>query len=454
MDENVLQKKALPNSLQMEQAVIGSMLMDRDAVAEVADLLTKEDFYYAQYGMLYSAIIELYNEGKPIDLAIVSNKLKEMGAAESVSNLSFIGEVLESVQFSSHAGEYAKIVQDKSVLRKMIKYAESTMAKCYESDDSVNDILELSEKDLFDITQKRNTGMQFVDMKEIALNVLDNIEASAKRGSKVTGVPTGFKDLDEKLTGLHGSELILIAARPAMGKTAFALNIAQYAAMKADVPVAVFSLEMSKEQLATRLIAMDSMVDSQSIRTGQLLDTDWDKIMESTYRVGEMEMYIDDTPGINIAELRSKCRKLKQTKNIGLIVIDYLQLMNAGGRSESRQQEISTISRSLKKLARELDVPVVALSQLNRAVDSREDHKPVMSDLRESGAIEQDADVIMFIYRDDYYNKEDSPKPGIADIIVAKQRNGSTGPVELTWIGKYTKFANKLGPQKKQPENL
>jgi replicative DNA helicase len=454
MDENVLQKKALPNSLQMEQAVIGSMLMDRDAVAEVADLLTKEDFYYAQYGMLYSAIIELYNEGKPIDLAIVSNKLKEMGAAESVSNLSFIGEVLESVQFSSHAGEYAKIVQDKSILRKMIKYAESTMAKCYESDDSVNDILELSEKDLFDITQKRNTGMQFVDMKEIALNVLDNIEASAKRGSKVTGVPTGFKDLDEKLTGLHGSELILIAARPAMGKTAFALNIAQYAAMKADVPVAVFSLEMSKEQLATRLIAMDSMVDSQSIRTGQLLDTDWDKIMESTYRVGEMEMYIDDTPGINIAELRSKCRKLKQTKNIGLIVIDYLQLMNAGGRSESRQQEISTISRSLKKLARELDVPVVALSQLNRAVDSREDHKPVMSDLRESGAIEQDADVIMFIYRDDYYNKEDSPKPGIADIIVAKQRNGSTGPVELTWIGKYTKFANKLGPQKKQPENL
>ena len=434
MDENVLQKKALPNSLQMEQAVIGSMLMDRDAVAEVADLLTKEDFYYAQYGMLYSAIIELYNEGKPIDLAIVSNKLKEMGAAESVSNLSFIGEVLESVQFSSHAGEYAKIVQDKSVLRKMIKYAESTMAKCYESDDSVNDILELSEKDLFDITQKRNTGMQFVDMKEIALNVLDNIEASAKRGSKVTGVPTGFKDLDEKL--------------------AFALNIAQYAAMKADVPVAVFSLEMSKEQLATRLIAMDSMVDSQSIRTGQLLDTDWDKIMESTYRVGEMEMYIDDTPGINIAELRSKCRKLKQTKNIGLIVIDYLQLMNAGGRSESRQQEISTISRSLKKLARELDVPVVALSQLNRAVDSRDDHKPVMSDLRESGAIEQDADVIMFIYRDDYYNKEDSPKPGIADIIVAKQRNGSTGPVELTWIGKYTKFANKLGPQKKQPENL
>lgn len=454
MDENLaLQKKVLPNSLQMEQAVIGSMLMDRDAVAEVADLLTKDDFYYNQYGLLFSAIVELYNEGKPIDLAIVSNRLKEMGAPESVSSMSYIGEVLDSVQFASHAAEYAKIVQDKAVLRRMIKYAEKTMAQCYESEESVNDLLEQSEKDLFDITQKRNTGMQFVEMKEIALNVLDNIEASAKRGSKVTGVPTGFTDLDDKLTGLHGSELILIAARPAMGKTAFALNIAQYAAMKADVPVALFSLEMSKEQLATRLIAMDSMVDSQAIRTGQLLDTDWDKIMESTYRVGETPMYIDDTPGINIAELRSKCRKLKQTKDIGLIVIDYLQLMNAGGRSESRQQEISTISRSLKKLARELDVPVIALSQLNRAVDSREDHKPVMSDLRESGAIEQDADVIMFIYRDDYYNKEDSPKPGIADIIVAKQRNGSTGPVELTWIGKYTKFANKLAPRK-QEESL
>lgn len=454
MDENVsLQKKVLPNNLQMEQAVIGSMLMDRDAVAEVADLLTKDDFYYNQYGLLFSAIVQLYNEGKPIDLAIVSNRLKEMGAPESISSMSYIGEVLDSVQFASHAAEYAKIVQDKAVLRRMIKYAEKTMASCYESDESVNELLEQSEKDLFDITQKRNTGMQFVEMKEIALNVLDNIEASAKRGSKVTGVSTGFKDLDEKLTGLHGSELILIAARPAMGKTAFALNIAKNAAMEDNVPVAVFSLEMSKEQLATRLIAMDSMVDSQAIRTGQLLDTDWDKIMESTYRVGETKMYIDDTPGINIAELRSKCRKLKQTKNIGLIVIDYLQLMNGVGKSESRQQEISTISRSLKKLARELDVPVIALSQLNRAVDSREDHKPVMSDLRESGAIEQDADVIMFIYRDDYYNKEDSPKPGIADIIVAKQRNGSTGPVELTWIGKYTKFANKLAP-KKQQENL
>ncbi|MBR1598798.1 MAG: replicative DNA helicase [Lachnospiraceae bacterium] len=444
MDENtIIQKRIMPNNKEMEQAVIGSMLMDRDAVADVADILTRDDFYYGEYGMLFSAIVSLYNEGKPIDLSIVSNKLKEMNAPESVSSLGYINEILESVQFTSHAAEYARIVQDKAVLRKMIKYSEKTMAQCYESENPVNDILEQSEKELFDITQKRSTGMQFAEMKDIALNVLDNIEASAKKGSEITGVPTGFTDLDRKLSGLHGSELILIAARPAMGKTAFALNIAQHAAMVADVPVAVFSLEMSKEQLATRLIAMDSMVDSQSIRTGQLLDSDWEKIMESTYRVGEMPMYIDDTPGITVAELRSKCRKLKQTKNIGLIVIDYLQLMNGSGRSESRQQEISTISRSLKNLAKELDVPVIALSQLNRAVDSREDHRPVMSDLRESGAIEQDADVIMFIYRDDYYHKEDSLKPGIADIIVAKQRSGSTGTVELTWHGEYTKFAGK-----------
>ena len=445
MDESVVQQRVMPNNLKMEQAVIGAMLMDRNVVANVADILTRDDFYYAEYGWLFFAIVKLYNEGKPIDLGIVSNRLKDLGAPNEVSSMGFISEAFDAVQFANHAEEYAKIVKDKSILRKMIKYAEKTMADCYESDDSVENILEKSEKELFDITQSQGSGSDFsdMDMEKIALTVLDTIEASAKRGSKITGVPTGFDDLDEKLTGLHGQELILIAARPAMGKTAFALNIAQYAAMKKGVPVAIFSLEMSKEQLATRLIAMDSMVDSQAIRTGQLKDSDWNKIMESTYRVGETPMYIDDTPGISIGELRSKCRKLKQTKDIGLIVIDYLQLMNASGKSESRQQEISTISRSLKKLARELNVPVIALSQLNRAVDSREDHRPVMSDLRESGAIEQDADVIMFIYRDDYYNKEDSPKPGIADIIVAKQRNGSTGPVELVWVGKFTKFANK-----------
>lgn len=441
MDEAVI-KRIQPNSIEAEQSVIGSMLMDREAIVEVSDILSKDDFYYSQYGMLYEAMVSLYNEGKPVDLVTVSNKLKEMGAPDSVSSLEYVGDILAMVPTSAHAKQYAQIVQDKATLRQLIKLTEKTTEACYSGKCDVTQLLDESEQGIFQITQKRGGGDEFVPMQQIALNVLDTIEESARRGSKVTGVPTGFIDLDEKLTGLHGSELILIAARPAMGKTAFALNIAQYAAMKAEVPCALFSLEMSKEQLATRLIAMDSMVDSQAIRTGQLVDSDWDKLMNSTYRVGSTPMFIDDTPGISIAELRSKCRKLKQTQDIGLIIIDYLQLMNGSGKTESRQQEISEISRSLKKLARELNVPVIALSQLNRAVDSREDHKPVMSDLRESGAIEQDADVIMFIYRDDYYNKE-STKPGIADIIIAKQRNGSTGPVELVWLGKYTKFGNK-----------
>ena len=442
MDE-VVGKRVLPNNKQAEQAVIGSMLMDRDAIVQAADILNKDDFYNVAYGLLFDAMLALYNEGKPVDLLTVSGKLKEMGAPDDISKLEFIGDIIAAVPTSTHAEQYARMVQDMATLRRMIHFTEKTAELCYTGKTEVEDLLEDSTKELLDIAQNRNRSDDIIPMQKIMGTVLDTIEESAKRGSKITGVPTGFIDLDEKLTGLHESELILIAARPAMGKTAFALNIAQYAAMKAGVPCAIFSLEMSKEQLATRLVAMDSMVDSQLIRTGQLADSDWDKIMDSTCRVGNTPMFIDDTPGISIPELRAKCRKLKQTENIGLIIIDYLQLMSgSGGRRENRQQEISEISRSLKKLARDLKVPVIALSQLNRAVDGREDHKPVMSDLRESGAIEQDADVIMFIYRDDYYNKE-STKPGIADIIVAKQRNGSTGPVELVWLGKYTKFGNK-----------
>lgn len=441
MDEAVI-KKIQPNDMKAEQAVIGSMLLDRNMIVEVADILTKDDFYYQQYGLMFEAMVVLYNEGKPVDLLTVSNKLKEMGAPDNVADTEYIAETLMYVEYSGQAKDYAEIVQDKAILRRMIRFTEKTTETCYSGKVNVAELLDSSEKELFDISQHKSGATDFVSMKEVALNVLSTIEESANRKSKVTGVPTGFIDLDEKLSGLHGSELILIAARPAMGKTAFALNIAQYATMKKNVATAIFSLEMSKEQLATRLIAMDSMIDSQAIRTGQLQDMDWVKLIDSTHRVGTTPMFIDDTPGITVSELRSKCRKLKQTQNLGLIVIDYLQLMNGSGKKESRQQEISEISRSLKKLARELDVPVIALSQLNRAADAREDHKPVMSDLRESGAIEQDADVIMFIYRDDYYNKE-SEKPGIAEIIVAKQRNGSTGPVELVWLGQYTKFANK-----------
>lgn len=442
MDESV-GKKMPPVNREAEQAVIGSMLMERDAIIQVADILTKDDFYNSIYGLLFEAILALYNEGSPVDLLSVSAKLKEMGAPDEIYKLEFIGEIISAVPTAVHAEHYAKIVQDMATMRKMIRFTEKTTEICYSGKIDVDDLLDDATKELFDIVQNRNTSDDIVSMQEIVGSVLDTIEESSKKGSRVTGVPTGFIDLDEKLTGLHESELILIAARPSMGKTAFALNIAQYAALKGNVPCAIFSLEMSKEQLTTRLIAMDSMVDSQSIRTGQLADSDWDKLMDSACRIGNAPIFIDDTPGISIPELRAKCRKLKQTQNIGLIIIDYLQLMSGGGsRRENRQQEISEISRSLKKLARDLRVPVIALSQLNRAVDSREDHIPVMSDLRESGAIEQDADVIMFIYRDDYYNKE-STKPGIVDIIVAKQRNGSTGPVELVWLGKFTKFGNK-----------
>lgn len=441
MDEAVI-KRIQPNSKDAEQALINAMLVDTDKIVEIAAIVTKDDFYYGEYGLFFEAMVALSNEDKPVDLLTVSSKLKQMDAPESICNMEYVRDIIGGFSIAANAEEYAQEVRDLATLRKVIKFTEKTTELCYAGKTQVEDLLNNTEKELFDIIQRRNKGDDYTPINEIIPSVLDTIEASSKREGKITGVPTGFIDLDEKLTGLHAEELILIAARPAMGKTAFALNIAQNVAMKSRIPCVVFSLEMSKEQLATRLMAMDSMVDSQMIRTGQLADSDWEKLIDSTGRVADMPMYIDDTPGITIPELRSKCRKLKQQADIGLIIIDYLQLMSGSGRRESRQQEISEISRSLKILAKELKVPIIALSQLNRAADSREDHKPVMSDLRESGAIEQDADVIMFIYRDDYYNKE-STKPGIADIIVAKQRNGSTGPVELVWLGKYTKFGNK-----------
>ena len=442
MDETVI-KKIQPNNVDAEQSVIGCMLMNRNAIVDVADILTKDDFYHSQYGALFEAMITLYNEGKAIDVLTVSNKLKEMGLPDEISNMSYIVEIASAVTVTVHAKEYAHIVQDAAIRRKLIRFGEQMTEACYLGKSSVEDVLEQSEKQLFDIAQNRNGGEEFVPMQDIVLNVLDTIEENAKRGSKITGVPTGFIDLDEKLTGLHGSELILIAARPAMGKTAFALNIAQNAAMKSRIPCAIFSLEMSKEQLATRLIAMDSMVDSQAIRTGQLADDDWSELMDSTYKVGSSPMFIDDTPGISITELRSKCRKYKLENDLGLVIIDYLQLMTGGSKKqESRQQEISEISRSLKALAREINAPVIALSQLSRACETRPDHRPMLSDLRESGAIEQDADVVMFLYRDDYYNK-DTDKKNISEVIIAKQRNGPIGTVELVWLPNYTKFANK-----------
>lgn len=449
MEEAVI-KKVQPHSIEAEQTVIGSMLMNRDVIADVSAILTKEDFYQRQYGEVYYAMVLLYNEGRPVELVPLKEKLKSLGLPESISNLEFMKEVIMAVPTSVSVMEYARIVQDYAVKRRLIQFSETLSNACYVGKDSVDALLEDTEKQIFQIVQEHRGMTEEVPIKQVVMNVLDRIEAAAKSGGRITGVPTGFTQLDYKLSGMHPSELILVAARPAMGKTAFVLNIAQNVVGKSNIPCAIFSLEMDKEQLVSRLIAMDSMVDSSNIRTGDLTGGEWKDVMESAITIGEAPLYIDDTSGITITELRSKCRKLKmRNEKLGLIIIDYLQLMGGGRRSESRQQEISEISRSLKVLARELKVPIIALSQLSRAVESRDDKKPMLSDLRESGAIEQDADVVMFIYREDYYLKEESTRPGMADIIIAKQRNGATGTVELVWLGQYTKFAN---PERKRAD--
>ena len=438
--EEALIKRVLPHSVEAEQSVIGSMIMDRDAIMTASEVITSEDFYQSQYGVLFDAMLELYNEGKPVDLVTLQERLREKDVPPEISSLEFAKDLLDAVPTSANVRHYATIVQEKSMLRKLIKVNEEIANTCYLAKERTEDILEETEKKIFDLLQYRSTG-DFVPIKQVVLNALDKIEKASKNKGTVTGIPTGFIDLDYKTSGFQPSDLILIAARPSMGKTAFVLNVAQNMAFKEGKTVAIFSLEMSKEQLVNRLFSLESKVDSQALRTGNLTDEDWAKLIEGAAVVGKSNLIIDDTPGISIAELRSKCRKFKLEHNLGIIIIDYLQLMSCGKRSESRQQEISEISRSLKAVARELNVPVVALSQLSRAVEQRPDHRPMLSDLRESGAIEQDADVVMFLYRDDYYNK-DTDKKNIAEVIIAKQRNGPIGTVELVWLPNYTKFAN------------
>ena len=440
--EETLIKRTMPNSLEAEQSLIGSMIMDRDAIMSASELLVKEDFYHQQYGILFEAMVELFNNREPVDLITLQNKLKEMNVPPEISSLEYVGDLVNAVPTSANAKYYAEIVKDKSMLRKMIRTTEDIANDCYQGAESTEVLLEQTEKKIFDLVQNRGGG-DYVPIKQVVLNALDKIEKASKTQGTVTGIATGFLDLDYKTAGLQPSDLILVAARPSMGKTAFVLNIAQYVAFHSDLCTAIFSLEMSKEQLVNRLFSLESRVDAQKLRTGNLSDADWEKLIEGAGTIGKSKLIIDDTPGISISEMRSKCRKYKLEHDLKLIIIDYLQLMSgSGGRaSDSRQQEISDISRSLKALARELHVPVIALSQLSRAVEQRPDHRPMLSDLRESGAIEQDADVVMFIYRDDYYNKDTEDK-GIAEIIIAKQRNGPIGTVNLVWLPEYTKFAN------------
>ena len=438
--EEALLKRVMPHSIEAEQSVIGAMIMDRDAVTVASEMLNVEDFYQKQYGILFEAMTELYSEGKPIDLITLQNRLKEKDVPPEISSLEFVRDMITTVPTSANVKYYAEIVSEKALLRRLIKVNEDIAAECYAGKERVEDILEDTEKQIFQVLQRRSSD-DFVPIKEVVLNALDKIEAASRSKGSVTGMATGFIDLDYKTSGFQPSDLILIAARPSMGKTAFVLNIAEYMAFRSNETVAIFSLEMSKEQLVNRLFALESRVDSQILRTGNLSDSDWANLIEAAGTIGRSNLIIDDTPGISVAELRSKCRKFKLEHNLGIIMIDYLQLMQGSRRSESRQQEISDISRSLKELARELQVPVVALSQLSRAVEQRPDHRPMLSDLRESGAIEQDADVGMFLYRDDYYN-HDTEKKDVAEVIIAKQRNGPIGTVELAWLPRFTKFAN------------
>lgn len=433
--------KIPPNDVEAEQAVIGSMLTDRDAVISAIEILKEEDFYREDNKTIYEAILNLYNRSEPIDIITLKAELTSMGMFEKIGGLEYIVGLPEKVPTTANVERYINIVKEKSELRRLIKAANEIIEQGYDPTENIDDIMNSAEKKIFNIMQDKDQKT-YSAIKDVLVDAFTELEQLYNQKQHITGVPTGFIDLDYKTAGLHNSDLILIAARPAMGKSAFALNIATNAAVKAKVPAVLFSLEMSKEQMVNRILCSEAMVDSNKVRTGKIDDDDWIKLADTMGDLSEAPIYIDDTPGISIMEIRAKCRKMKIEKNIGLVVIDYLQLVQGSGkRGGSREQEIAEISRSLKILAKEINVPVIALSQLSRAPEQRPDHRPMLSDLRESGSIEQDADIVMFLYRDDYYN-EDSEKKNIAEVILAKHRAGSTGTVELLWLGNYTKFAN------------
>ena len=432
--------KIPPHDIDAEQAVLGSMLTDKDAVNAAIETLKEDAFYREDNRAIYQAIVNLYSKSEPIDIITLKDELESMDKFEQVGGFEYLASLPDKVPTTANVQKYIKIVEEKSILRNLIKTANEIIELGYDPAEDVEDIMDGAEKKIFDIMQSKNQKV-YTPIKDVLVESFTKLEELYNRKQHITGVPTGFSELDYKTAGLHGSELILVAARPAMGKTAFALNLATNAALRGNAPVAIFSLEMSKDQLVNRILCSEAMVDSNKVRTGKLGEDDWVKLAGAIGPLSEAEMYIDDTPGISVMEIRTKCRKLKMEKNIGLVVIDYLQLVQGNKRTASREQEISEISRSLKILAKEINVPVIALSQLSRAVEQRPDHRPMLSDLRESGAIEQDADIVMFLYRDDYYNKE-SEKKDIAEVIIAKQRGGQTGTVELLWMGQYTKFVN------------
>ena len=442
--EEALIKRVMPHDEEAESSVIGAMLIDNEAIMIASEIITGEDFYQKQMGMVYDTMVELYNEGKPVEPVILHTRLLEKGLPEEACGIEQILRWMDRALTSANIKYYAEIVAEKSVARRLIRINEEIANSTYAGSAKLEDTLADAEKRIFDLAQ-RGGGGDFVPIRQVVINVMKKIDAASKARGRVTGLETGFMDLDYKTSGLQPSDLVLIAARPSMGKTAFVLNLAQHMAFKKGNAVAIFSLEMSKEQLVNRMLSLESHVDAQKIRTGRLNDEEWMNLVEGSANIANSKLFIDDTPGITLSAMRSKCRKLKMEHDIQIVIIDYLQLMsgNSNSNNASRQQEISDISRGLKALARELNVPVVALSQLSRAVEQRPDHRPMLSDLRESGAIEQDADVVMFLYREGYYNRDLSEaEQRVAEVIIAKQRNGPIGTVNLLWIPELTKFSD------------
>ncbi len=440
MEENLI-KKIMPHSTEAERSLIGAMLIDSEAIILASELLTPDDFYSPQFRVLFESMLELHEEGRPSDIAILHNKLKEKNVLPEYSSPEFLVSIADSSIISVNAKHYAEIIREKSILRNLIRVTEKIAADCYQGNEPLNTLLENAEREVFRIVQDQSIK-DFIPIKEVAINTLKSIQATAKQTRKISGLATEFRDLDYLTSGFHPSQLIIIGARPGMGKTAFALSIAENVSVRKDTVTVVFNLEMDETELAKRLIAMDSKVSLSSITNGSLAPDNWSEITRSVKNLGGSHLILDSPPGLTITELRSKCRKLKLEHKLNLVIIDYLQLMSGSGkRNESRQQEVSDISRSLKILAREIECPIIAFSQLNRELERRENKRPMMSDLRESGSIEQDADIVMFLYNDEYYNK-DTEEKGITEVIIGKQRNGRTGTIKLAWLPEYTTFAN------------
>lgn len=437
MDAPVM--KSLPQSIEAEQAVLGAMMVDRGAIAKSAEALSAEDFYRDSHKIIFKSIVEMFQKDNAVDQVTLVEYLLSSDKLEKAGGITYLSEMEGSVIDAANINDYIKIVEDKATLRRLIKASTDIISTCYNEQGDVLKVVDSAEKKIFDISETKNSG-DFESISDVLERGFEEIERLYNNKGETTGVGSGFKDLDEKTSGFQAGDMVLIAARPSMGKTTFALNIAEHAALKEGKSVVIFSLEMSKEQLAYKLLCSQANVDMLSLRTGQLEDKDWENIARAAGPLSSAKIYIDDTAGVSIMEMRSKCRKLKAEHGVDMIFIDYLQLMSGSGE-ESRQQEVSEISRNIKAIAKEMKCPVIALSQLSRAPEQRADHRPMLSDLRESGSIEQDADIVMFLYRDEYYNKETDQK-NIAECIISKQRNGPVGTVKLAWLGQFSKFGN------------